>query len=154
MNVPLICTIPRPRKSKNDHLKAEESPIFFDEIDMGVSKNRGKPPKSSILIGFSIVNHPFWGTPIFGNTHMYTLKKSGNSVQKKSWDFQGSGENHSYGHLRRFEKCLNVYRKADVPWIWLCKQTSSVKGQLGVPLTYMYPWYLLCSLGILGDYNP
>ena len=37
---------------------------------MGVSKNRGTP-KSSILIGFSIVNHPFWGTPIFGNTHIY-----------------------------------------------------------------------------------
>ena len=37
---------------------------------MGVSKNRGKNPKSSILIGFSIINHPFWGTPIFGNTHI------------------------------------------------------------------------------------
>ena len=33
---------------------------------MGVSKNSGTP-KSSILIGFSIINHPFWGTPIFGN---------------------------------------------------------------------------------------
>ena len=31
-------------------------------------ENRGTP-KSSILIGFSIINHPFWGTPIFGNTH-------------------------------------------------------------------------------------
>jgi len=30
----------------------------------------GFPPQSSILIGFSIVNHPFWGTPIFGNTQM------------------------------------------------------------------------------------
>ena len=30
----------------------------------------GFPPKSSILIGFSIINDPFWGTPIFGNTHM------------------------------------------------------------------------------------
>ena len=29
----------------------------------------GKPPKSSILIGFSIINHPFWGfPPIFGST--------------------------------------------------------------------------------------
>ena len=39
---------------------------------MGVSKNRGTP-KSSILIGFSIINHPFWGvnTPIFVNTHMF-----------------------------------------------------------------------------------
>ena len=35
---------------------------------MGVSKNRGTP-KSSILIGFSLINHPFWDTPIFGNTH-------------------------------------------------------------------------------------
>ena len=34
---------------------------------MGVSENSGTP-KSSILIGFSIVNHPVWGTPIFGNT--------------------------------------------------------------------------------------
>ena len=36
---------------------------------MGVSKNRGTP-KSSILIEFSIINHPFWGTPIFGSSHM------------------------------------------------------------------------------------
>ena len=28
-------------------------------------------PKSSILIGFSLINHPFWGTIIFGNTHIY-----------------------------------------------------------------------------------
>ena len=32
-----------------------------------VSENRCTP-KSSILIGFSIINHPFWGTTIFGNT--------------------------------------------------------------------------------------
>ncbi len=37
---------------------------------MGVSKNWGTP-KSSILIEFSLINHPFWGTPIFGNTHIY-----------------------------------------------------------------------------------
>ena len=35
----------------------------------GVSKNNGTP-KSSILIGFSIINHPFWGTLIFGNTQI------------------------------------------------------------------------------------
>ena len=27
-------------------------------------------PKSSILIRFSIISHPFWGTPIFGNIHI------------------------------------------------------------------------------------
>ena len=36
---------------------------------MDVSKNGGTP-KSSILIGFSIINHQFWGTTFFGNTHM------------------------------------------------------------------------------------
>ena len=37
--------------------------------DMDVSKNSGTP-KSSILIGLSSINHPFWGTLIFGNTYM------------------------------------------------------------------------------------
>ena len=36
---------------------------------MGGSKNYGTP-KSSSLIRFSIINRPFWGTIIFGNTHM------------------------------------------------------------------------------------
>ena len=39
------------------------------EANMDVSKNRGTP-KSSILIGFSLINHPFWGTIIFGTTHI------------------------------------------------------------------------------------
>ena len=42
---------------------------------MGVSENIGTP-KSSILIGFSIINHPFWGTPIFGNIHMLFIPSS------------------------------------------------------------------------------
>ena len=48
--------------------KVESSPIDV-YIYMGVSKNNGTP-KSSILIGFSLINHPFWGTPIFENTHI------------------------------------------------------------------------------------
>ena len=39
-----------------------------------VSKNNGTP-KSSILTGFSIINHPFWGTSIFGNTHVGNCEK-------------------------------------------------------------------------------
>ncbi len=26
-----------------------------------------------LMVGFSLINHPFWGTPIFGNIHMYRL---------------------------------------------------------------------------------
>ena len=40
---------------------------FYLHLD--VSENSGTP-KSSFLIGFSIINHPFWGSPIFGNTHL------------------------------------------------------------------------------------
>ena len=41
--------------------------LWNHHLDMGVSKNNGTP-KSSILIGFSIINHPF--TPIFANIHI------------------------------------------------------------------------------------
>ena len=44
-------------------------PFSIFEMHMDVSKNRGTS-KSSILIGFSLINHPFWGTPIFGNIHI------------------------------------------------------------------------------------
>jgi len=37
---------------------------FCRALNMGVSKNRGTP-KSSILIGFSLINHPFLGYPYF-----------------------------------------------------------------------------------------
>ena len=51
-------------------------------LDMGVSKNSGTP-KSSILIGFSIINHPFWGTPIFGNTHISCLVFFGTAKKRR-----------------------------------------------------------------------
>ncbi len=37
--------------------------------------------------------------------------------------------------------------------IMVCSVETVLKGQLGVPLA-VYPLYLLCSLGILGDCNP
>ena len=41
-------------------------------------------PKSSILIGFSIINHPFWGTTILGNPHIhvYSWKKR----SERTWE--------------------------------------------------------------------
>ena len=55
-------------------------------FDMGVSINGGTP-KSSILMGSSLKNHPFWDTPILGNIHMvYGL--TGNMMTNK-WEFHG-----------------------------------------------------------------
>ena len=42
---------------------------------MGVSKNRGTP-KSPILTGFSMTNHPFW-VPLFSETPIWNMKDSG-----------------------------------------------------------------------------
>ena len=43
------------------------------EHHLEVSWNGGTP-KSSILIGFSTINNPFWATPIYGNPHFTMLK--------------------------------------------------------------------------------
>ena len=78
--VGLCCTIATPVCFKGDgeisscrHVASGNLSISDDEYPylghLDVSENSGTP-KSSILIGFSIINHPFWGTPIFGNTHL------------------------------------------------------------------------------------
>ena len=62
------------------------------------SKNRGTP-KSSILIRFSIINHPFWGTPISGNIHLEIL----------------FGAFHSLGIFLRFFKTWKNERRTEGP---------------------------------------
>ena len=106
-----------PKKTGNLHIfsKPSDSTIYLEDTpkpstwqqdlhlkDVGVSKNRGTP-KSSILIRLSIINHPFWGTPIFGNTHILPNPVHGNqifiqkmSLFKKSftpWKFNIAPEN-------------------------------------------------------------
>ena len=56
------------QSNKQDSL--ERKVRFFSWLNLDVSENSGTP-KSSILIGFSIIFiiH-FGGTPIFGNTHL------------------------------------------------------------------------------------
>ena len=66
----ILGTVPDPKLLARENGKlADLNGCIFKNTDLGVSKNRGTP-KSSILIRFSIINHPFWGTPIFGNTHL------------------------------------------------------------------------------------
>ena len=154
------------------------------------------PPNHPILIGVSIINHPFWGpTPIFGNTHMIHLGLI------MGFDFQDfvtvNWKNMVILKLRDvfsqflicadFEKigCLNYQLPRKSKPAKLCPLLGSgilymdhpkdhslfglglpgtivklswndnLQGtRTGVPLTYVYPWYLLCSLGILENYNP
>jgi len=69
---------------RNNYMSREKNRDFFQK---GVSLNGGTP-KSSILKGFSIINHPFWGTTIFGNTYMVswlTTKPPLKVLGENSW---------------------------------------------------------------------
>ena len=61
--------VPLDRYKVNLDWRRDQKVGVLYRVHMDVSENSGTP-KSSILIGFSIINHPFWGTPIFGNTHI------------------------------------------------------------------------------------
>ena len=58
---------------------------FFNGKYTDVSKDSGTP-KSPILFGFSSINHPFWGTPIFGNTHIFYMYM-GNTIFFNVWKY-------------------------------------------------------------------
>ena len=61
---------------------------------MDVSENNGIL-KSSILIGFSIINHPFWGIPpIFGNTETPAYSTKTDETQDSLGAVQGSPRGH------------------------------------------------------------
>ena len=82
-------------------------------------------------------------------------------------------ELHTFGSVRHQEITTDPLKKNDQKgdpvffWVGFCGgkniqtffwvdfflKNRWFKGQLGVPLT-VYPWYLLCSLGILRNYNP
>ena len=66
----LVTSVPKWRNIAASNWGKNTNYIMAQD-NMDVSENRG-PPKWSILIGFSIINHPFWGIPIFGNIHMET----------------------------------------------------------------------------------
>ena len=73
---------------------------YLHPSHMDVSKNSGTP-KSSILIGFSIINHPFWGYPYFWK-HPYneplitaSYSFSNNFGKWKKWPKLGDETNSS-----------------------------------------------------------
>ena len=74
---------------------------FLNFRYMDVSENSGTP-KSSILIGFSIINHPFWGTPIFGNTHIVTFVSSQKSIGSLDLALSHSFSENHHGRVLFF----------------------------------------------------
>ena len=114
--------------------------VYLQLYDMGVSKNG--TPKSSFLIGFSLINHPFWGTPIFGNTHMYRLYTCFQFVTQIS-ESSTFSEDPCLGPCiapfsHPISPCLRIIRvfpKIGVPQNGLFIRENHIKmDDLGVPL--------------------
>ena len=95
---------------------------------MGVSLNGGTP-KSSSLIGFSIINHPFWGTTILGNPQIgveLLVSICWETIIKKK--FATSGRTASRGDARTNWKRKIIWTKP--PWLWV--QNVSFQGVYGL----------------------
>ena len=72
---------------ENPNLKCMMAGGTPGNLHVVVSWNGGTP-KSSILIAFSLINHPFWGTPIYRKVHMgdwASLTKKSNCMLWKEW---------------------------------------------------------------------
>ena len=94
---------------------------------MEVSQNRGTPKSSIVyIIGCSIINQPFWDTPILGNPHINIIhsqisdvriatkswegwiKSTGWPGETTSWNDQGRNRNMNQGKWRRVLRPLTA----------------------------------------------
>ena len=99
-------------------------------MNLGVSKNRGTS-KSSIFIGVSIINHPFWGTPIFGNTHFM------NKVPRHLRQLNGGAEGISWS-IFLDEKTVHYDYDPYAPNVWYTYlHLAYIYGKMWVNIRYM-----------------
>ena len=107
----------------------------------------GVTPESSILIAFSLINHPFWGTPIYGNPQIW--------IHQYRYFLHGSAFPPWASPLASFEPPLQPLWSI----IFLSKQcggqaaarvnwTSSVHGHTIVRKCYRELWYITMSIYI------
>ena len=122
----------------SDHLRQIPRLWLFNvsmehNLHGGFLSHRGTP-KSSILIGFSTTNHPFWGTPNLGNLHITMFNKE---IINHLWAiFHVSVKKHQ----RVNDRCSFI-----VPVAW----ENEMKSEVGWFLFYLYRWFQLVSYRIL-----
>ena len=72
---------------------------------MGVSE-MVVPPNHPFLIGISILNHPFWGTTIFGNIHIFQMDGSITVEQPRRLSIWSRSLVEHYGSLTRAYRAI------------------------------------------------
>ena len=116
--------------------------------DVSDSNMVGVPPKSSILIGFSIINHPFGGTPIYGKPHM---RREETHADLKSEDSSNYVGNMVYAWQGLFNGwLLQCLLKLIGPCrfrlrsLWFLWRQMDWDLEL-VPRTWLNTWAMLCG---------
>ena len=106
----------------------------------------GYPPKSWILIGFSIINHPFWGTLIFANTHIEKDDDQERKIDSESlslWCFSIWSDMSDFVVILPpwcfNESSFTIYENKTTGWwfqpIWkICSSNWSMNPQVGVKI--------------------
>ena len=92
-------------------------PAKQKKTDLDVSENSGTP-KSSILIGFSITNHPFWGSPSFGITHLKEIDGLG-------WLWKDVAEKFTSESPRKYGSWWQPGNPGKTPPGWGCSNLKS-----------------------------
>ena len=86
---------------------------------MGVSWNRDTPKSSNFLVGFSMINHPFFGgTPFFGIPHYLQLEIPGIPFLALSQASKAAAQ------LRLFELRINLIAQRTLPWSTAAAQSE------------------------------
>ena len=84
--------------------------FFYFHPYLDVSVLIGLPPNHPFLIGFSIINHPFWGT------HYFWKHPLGEDVQFDSYEFRWVGSTQPSSLLQFWEEILGIQLMARV-WV-------------------------------------
>ena len=98
----------------------------------------GDTPKSSIFIGLSIINHPFWESPIWVNYNISPtwLRPFGDDSPNPNYDFQGSVAVRLQHNLPRFmETPISCF-------MWLIPNAMFTISQSS---PWIYSWYVYHS---------
>ena len=113
--------------------------FLSQEVTIWVFPKIGVPPNHPSLIGFSIINHPFWGTTIFGNIHMIQVGKLVGESNEKRWRyFPKSAGPPKFNEYRTWKWWLR--KNPSLPntlWgsVWPPFTPPEVFRRLGVPFT-------------------
>ena len=140
-----ICLIWTRKLSKHPQTYWWKEHLVANDLD--VSNNSGTP-KLSILIRFSIINHPFRGTPIFGNTHIpfkvfkvqsFRIRRTSvlfgiSSTEKAIASSPSKIKFNMMTHLSRFPRLVVV-------WLWVlifhCVGMSLIGAWIGLLVGFL-----------------